>query len=144
MYHPKLSLLMHTSLLAIPGAPRNVRAAQVSERDNDNDCIILVEWDPPTNVDESDIDHYIITVPSQNITENELSTIITVRERNCRDDDAIQVAAVSRFGCVGENSLQTQPSLLGDNTRTAGSTTGTPIGSTTSTPTGSTFASGKD
>ena len=127
---------MHTSLLAIPGAPRNVRAAQVSERDNDNDCIILVEWDPPTNVDESDIDHYIITVPSQNITENELSTIITIRERNCRDDDAIQVAAVNRFRCVGENSLQTRPSLLGDIARTTRSTT--------STPTGSTFASGKD
>ena len=139
---------MHTSLLAKPGAPRNVRAAEASER-IDNNCIILVTWDPPTNVDVSDIDHYIITVPSRNITEDGSSAIIALRIRNCHGNDSIQVAAVNRFRCRGENSLQTRPSLLDSIVRTTesitstpiGSTTGTSIGSTTSTPIGS---SGKD
>ena len=136
LYHvPKLSLLVHTSLLAIPGAPRNVRAAEASER-IDNNCIILVTWDPPTNIEVSDIDHYTITVPSRNIVEDGSSAIFSLRIHNCHRNDSIQVAAVNRFGCVGENSLQTQPSLLDDIARTTGSTT--------STPTGSTSDSGKD
>ena len=144
---------MHTSFLAIPDAPRNVRAAQVSQ-DNGNDCIILVTWDPPTNIDVSDIDHYIITVPSRNIVETENFAITALRIRNCHANDSIQVAAVSHFGCTGENSLQTRPSLLDSIATTTesiistpiGSTTGTgtSIGSTTSTPIASTSASGKD
>ena len=93
-------------------------------------------WDPPTNIDVSDIDHYIITIPSRNIVETESSAIIALRILNCNGDDAIQVATVSRFGCVGVNSSQTRPSLLDGIARTTGSTTSTPIGSTT--------ASGKD
>ena len=144
---------MHTSLLVIPDAPRNVRAAQVSQ-ENGNNCIILVTWDPPTNIDESDIDHYIITVPSRNIVETESFAITALRIRNCHRNDSIQVAAVNRFECVGEDSLQTRPSLLGSIARTTESNTGTPIGSTTDTgtsigsttvtPIASTSASGKD
>ena len=122
---------MHSPFLAIPDAPQNVRAAQVSQ-DNDY-CIILVQWDTPANVDESDIDHYIITVLSRIIVEDESSAITALRIRNCHRNDSIQVAAVTRFGCTGENSLETQPSLLDSIAR-----------STTSTPTGSTPASGKD
>ena len=129
-----ISLLVHTSLLAIPGAPRNVRAAEASER-IDNNCIILVTWDPPTNVDVSDIGHYIITVPSRNIIQTESAAITALRIRNCHRNDSIQVAAVNRFGCVGGNSLQTQPSLLDSIVRTTESITGTPIGSTTGTGT---------
>lgn len=132
---------MHTSLLAIPDAPRNVRAAEASER-IDNNCIILVTWDPPTNVDVLDIDYYIITIPSRNIVETESSAIIALRIRNCHRNDTIQVAAVNRFGCVGEISLKTSPSLLDSIARTTGSITSTPIGSTTGTPIGSTSASG--
>ena len=128
----KLSLFVHTSLLVVPDAPQNVRAAQISQ-DNDSNCIILVQWDPPTNVNESDIDHYIITVPSRNIVETESSAITALRIRNCHSNDSIQVAAVNRFGCVGENSLQTRPSLLDDIATT-----------TASTPIGSTSASSKD
>ena len=143
LLYPFSISLVHTPFSVIPGAPQNVRAAEASER-IDNNCIILVTWDPPANVDVSDIDRYIITVPSRNITENGSSAIIALRIRNCRGDDAIQVAAVNRFGCVGENSLRTPPSLLDDIARTTGSTTSTPIGSTIGTPIGSTLASGKD
>jgi hypothetical protein len=120
---------VHTSFLVIPDTPQNVKAAEASERINNN-CIILVQWDPPTNIDVSDIGHYIIMVPSRNITENESSAILALRIRNCHGNDSIQVAAVNRFGCVGASSPKTQPSLLDDITRTTGSTTSTPIGST--------------
>ena len=93
--------------------------------------------------DVSDIDHYIITVPSRNIVEIEPSAITALRIRNCHDNDSIQVAAVNRFGCIGENSLRTLPSLLDDIARTTGSTTSTPIGATVA-PIGSTSASSKD
>ena len=127
----------------MPDAPQNVRAAQVSQ-DNDNDCIILVTWDPPANIEVSDIDHYIVTVPSRNIVETESAAITALRIRNCHDNDSIQVAAMNRFGCIGENSLQTQPNLLNSIAITTESITSTSIGSTTGTPTGSASASGKD
>ena len=124
---------MHTPLinLVVPGAPQNVKAAEVSER-IDRKCIILVTWDPPSNIDGSDIDllNYIITIPSRNIVDNVSSAITVLRIRNCRSDDIIQVAAVNRFGCVGQNSFEIQPSLLDDSANTTGSTTTTPIGST--------------
>ena len=130
--------LMHASFLAVPGAPQNVRAAEVSEP-TENVCIILVQWDPPANTDQSDIDHYIVYVPSRNIiSDAERSTISVLRVRNCRDGIHIQVAAVNR-GCIGPTSSEVQPSLLLDiiQTTEGRSTTITPTegGSTTTTPT---------
>ena len=120
---------------AVPKAPQNVRAVEISEPIGDN-CIILVTWDPPANTDQSDIDRYTVNVPSRNIVDNETSAISLVRIPNCHSDDSIQVAAVNRFGCVGMNSSEVQPSLsfnrLLTTEGTHGSTTihSTPIGST--------------
>ena len=121
--------LMHISFLAVPEAPQNVRAAEVSPP-IENVCIILVTWDPPANTDQSDIDRYIVYVPSRNITDIESSAISVLRIPNCRSDDTIQVAAVNRFECVGMNSSKIQPNLFNDSAQTSGSTTSTPIEST--------------
>ena len=94
--------LMHTSFLAVPGVPQNLESTVVSEFQSS--CIILVTWSPPTNSDGSDIDHYIVYVPSRNIMENETSVISVLRLPNCRDDVRIQVAAVNQFDCVGLKS----------------------------------------
>ena len=107
---------MHISffLLAFPGAPQNVEAAEIPER-NENICIILVQWDPPANFDPSDIGQYRVSVTPQGIVDFEFSAISVLRVPNCHDDDTrIQVAAVNRFGCVGMNSSEVQPSLLDD------------------------------
>lgn len=130
---------MHTSFLAVPGVPQNVRAAEISER-IENDCVILVTWAPPASSNGSDIDHYIVYIPSRNIVDIESSAISVLLVPNCHDNDTIQVVAVNRFGCVGLNSSEVRPSLSFDSAQitedaqstqdTHGSTTGTPIGST--------------
>ena len=126
--------LMHTSFLAVPWVPRNVRAVEISERIEDN-CIILVEWDPPASSNGSDIDHYIIYIPSRNIIYNESSTVTVLRVPSCHDDDGLIVAAVNRFGCIGLNSSEIRPNLFFDAipTTAGGSTTTSIEGGSTST-----------
>ena len=104
--------MLHTSSLAVPGIPQRIRAAEISQP-SDGICIILVTWNHPTNSDASDIDQYIVYVPSQNIRDDtSSSTISTLTVSNCGDDIRIQVAAVNRIGCVGMNSSGIQPILL--------------------------------
>ena len=88
-----------------------IRAAEVSQI-TENICIILVQWDPPANTAGSDIDGYIVYVPSRNINDTVSSTISTLRIRYCGDDLRVQVAAMNRIGCVGMNSSAVQPVLL--------------------------------
>ena len=76
----------------------------------DDVCIILVIWDPPANSDTSDIDQYIVYVPSRDIgmtVQPSSSPLTTLTVPNCDDDDIrVQVAAVNRIGCVGMNSSE--------------------------------------
>ena len=105
--------ILHTSSLAVPGIPRRIRAAEISQP-SDGICIILVTWNPPANSDASDIDQYIVYVPSRNIkVYTSSSTILTLSVSNCGDDIIrVQVAAVNRIGCIGMNSSEVQPILL--------------------------------
>jgi hypothetical protein len=128
------------SFSAVPGVPQMISAAEIS-RPRDDLCIILVTWDPPANGDVSDIDQYIVYVPSRNIRDNiSSSTISTVTVPNCGDDIRVQVAAVNRVGCVGMNSSEVQPVLLAiptvpteDGPSTTGGGSGTTEGGSTST-----------
>ena len=98
-----------------------------------------MSWDPPANSDASDIDQYIVYVPSRNIR-NDISSstlLTTLTVSNCGDDIRIQIAAVSHVGCVGMNSSEVQPTPLdipadptddGSATTEGGSTT-TEVGS---------------
>ena len=86
-----------------------ISAAEIL-RPLDNICIILVTWSPPANSDPSDVDQYIVYVPSRNIRDDiSSSTLITLTVPNCGDDVRIQVAAVNRIGCVGMNSSEVLP-----------------------------------
>ena len=109
-----LKWMLHTSSLAVPGIPQRIRAAEIS-RPSDRICIILVTWDPPANSDASDIDQYIVYVPSRNIRDDTASSTISTLEltvSNCSDDIRVQITAVNRIGCVGMNSSEVQPILL--------------------------------
>ena len=107
-----IAVNMHTSFLAVPSAPQNVRAVEISERIEDN-CVILVTWDPPANTDQSDIDQYIVNVTSRNIRGDTVSsTIHVLHVRDCGDDIHIQVAAMNHFGCVRPYSSEVQSRLL--------------------------------
>jgi hypothetical protein len=102
---------LHTSFSAVPGVPQRISAKE-SSSPVDNICIILVTWDPPANSDESDVDQYIVYVPSRNIRDVSSSTISTFTVPNCGEDTRIQVAAMNRFGCVGMTSSEVQLALL--------------------------------
>ena len=87
-------------IVGAPEAPRSVGAADVLQ--SENECVILVKWDPPAN--NLDIDHYIVYVPLLNMDANETSLISTIRLlRDCPESLDIIVAAVNRFGCKGIN-----------------------------------------
>ena len=108
---------MHTTFLAVPGAPQNVEAVEVSDRErNEDNCVIVVQWDPPANTNPSDINQYTVNVTTRNIladTGTRSNTIHVARVPECDDDVRVQVAAVSSLGCVGA-SVEVPPSLLGN------------------------------
>ena len=99
---------LHTSLSAVPGAPRNVMADGSME-----DCMILVTWNPPADAGGSDYT-YRVDVPSRNITAStNSSTESTLHVPNCADGILIQVYVVNRFGCLKSSEtrlrLQSRP-----------------------------------
>ena len=125
----------HITFSAVPGVPQNVRAVEISEPTAENVCLILVQWDPPASSSESDIDNYIVYIPSRNIRSEQPTTISVLRVPNCRNGILfIQVAAVNR-GCIGPTSSEVQPSLFDIQTEPT-TITPTEAGST-ATPTGS-------
>ena len=136
---------MHT-FSAVPGVPQRISAAEIS-RPLDNLCIILVTWAPPTNVDPSDIDQYIVYIPSQSIkmTVSSSSILSTLTVPNCGDDIRVQVAAVNRDGCIGMNSSEVQPTLLDIPTASTsnGNESATTEGGSTTTERGSIQTSSK-
>ena len=113
---------MHTPCLALPGTPQIISATVIS-RPTNNICIILVQWNPPTNSIESDVDRYIIYVPSRNMNVTSISTVSPLTVMNCDVDVRVQVAAVSGIGCVGQNSSEVQPDLLAVSTEDGSATT---------------------
>ena len=114
-----------TCILAVPGIPQGINAEEIA-RPTDI-CIILVMWDLPANSAGSDIDLYIVYVPSRNISDTVSSTISTLRIQNCGDDLRVQVAAMNRVGCIGMNSSAVQPILfpMGGSAITTSATTTT-------------------
>ena len=113
-----ISLSLTILFLAVPEAPQNVRAAETTQPVN-SIYIILVTWIPPAGILQSDIDHYTVYVSSGS-TVIETTAIALLRVPNCRSNDiSIQVATITRFGCVGRNSSEVRPILLTINTQTA-------------------------
>ena len=113
-----ISLSLTILFLAVPEAPQNIRAAETPQMVSRN-CIILVTWEPPVGILQSDIDHYTVYVSSGS-TINGTTAIAFLDEPNCRSNDiSIQVTTVTRFGCIGQNSSEIQPILLTTNIQTA-------------------------
>ena len=69
-------------------------------------------WAPPANTDESDIDHYVVSVPSRNVMDMESFAIDILLLPNCHlGDIRIEVYTVNRFGCEGQ-AFELLPTLL--------------------------------
>ena len=114
-----------THILAVPGVPQGISAAEISHP-LDTICIILVTWDPPANSNPSDIAQYniIVNVTSQNITAVSTSSSVHFHHiPNCHNNDVyIQIAAVNHFGCEGPN-VEVQTSLLHTTTEVGSAST---------------------
>ena len=106
--------------------PENVEAVETSPP-TENVCVILVRWARPASSNGSDIDHYIVSIPSRNITEDsEQFTINSLYVRDCRDNISVHVAAVNHLGCKGQPSADVLARLLDNRPTSNGSTTGGP------------------
>ena len=79
-------------------------------------CVLLLEWDPPSNIPKSDVDHYIVNIPSGNITTNENSTLVTYLIPQCTSNLRINVQAVNHCGQKGPYAAITPRLLSMDNT----------------------------
>ena len=98
----------------VPEAPLNVGATQ-----SENECVMLVKWDPPAN--SHDIDHYIVYVSMLNMAVTTDSPIASLPLRDCSKSVDVEVAAVSSFGCIGINSSEVRIQLTPQSTSPAAS-----------------------
>ena len=71
---------------------------------SENDCEILVNWNPPDN--SLDILHYIVYIPSLNLDATTDSFILSLLLRDCPESFGVKVAAINRFDCIGINSSE--------------------------------------
>jgi hypothetical protein len=93
--NPEINPAHH--FLDAPEAPLNFGATEIFR--SENDCEVLVKWDPPAI--GVDIEYYTVYVPPPNMNINETSFISTLVLRDCPEHFDIEVAAVNHFGCVG-------------------------------------------
>ena len=78
-------------------------------------CVVLVEWDPPSNINSQNIDHYIIqtSTKSEIRTITETSTLATFLSP-CKElrNLYFNITAVDRCKRVGVTTANFQPSLV--------------------------------
>ena len=94
--------------VGVPEAPLNIGATAVLQS-SENDCEILVKWDPPPN--SVDITNYMLYVPTRNMKITTNSPIYSLLLRDCPESFGLIVAAVNRFGCIGINSSEVNVTL---------------------------------
>ena len=117
---------MYTFLyIDIPDAPLNVKATVF-----ENDCKILVKWDPPAN--SIDISSYMVynIISSIHMDTNTTFLLSFHHLRDCPESVSVKVAAINRFGCIGINSSEVYVRVAVQPTTTS---TSTSISTSTST-----------
>ena len=106
---------MHISLYAcihihvgVPEAPLNIGATEILQL-SDDDCEILVKWDPPPNSVE--VINYLVYIPALDMKDTTNSLITSLLLRNCPERLGVKVAAINRFDCIGINSSEVNVTL---------------------------------
>ena len=87
---------------------------------SENDCEILVNWNPPDN--SLDISVYIVYIPSLNVNATTSSFIYSLLLRGCPESIGVKVAAKNHFGCIGINSSELNVMLTPQSTSGASTT----------------------
>lgn len=113
-----------------PGKPQNPAAVEIPL--SGQPCVILIKWDPPSNINSQDISYYTVHTASLSEidTVNETSTLVAFPSP-CKELQSlyINVTAVDRCGREGD-SANIKPSI----SPPLISTTSSPLNFTTSTP----------
>ena len=107
-----MSLLLSSA--AIPGIPQNVtaniRIALASE-----DCVILLQWMPPS-VAESSVNHYVIDSSSGRFITRDTSVEIALLIHHCNSTTYIRIHAVDYCDRDGPSTNDTLGLLLTNTT----------------------------
>lgn len=96
-----------------PDMPENLVLFRRSDScGRDDGCFVFIQLDPPRNIKQDDIHHYILNhqLGSAIITSTTFEFLI----RNCTIDLDIEVHAVSRCGTMGTSVIERVPPLPAD------------------------------
>ena len=77
-------------------------------------CVLLIEWDPPKNIDSVNIASYIVRTSrakSHASETNETSTLATFLSP-CDNDLNINITAIDRCGRLGVSTANFTPSIV--------------------------------
>ena len=88
-----------TILPALPGLPLNVTAERITPLKLD--CVIIVQWDQPSNSEASYVDHYNVSFPSGSAR---IPTAISILVHLCETDIDIKISAVDHCGREGPST----------------------------------------
>ena len=90
--------------------PQNVTAVETTVRPDV--CVVIVEWDPPSNIAECEIQGYVIEHPSgKSITQSNRVTISLLLE-HCETGINISIHAVDQCGRNGSRANNILTELL--------------------------------
>ena len=102
---------MYTSEL--PGMPLDPAAVESST--GERSCVVLIKWDPPSNIASPNINHYVInTYGNSDIPTTNATTTLATFLSPCNDlsDIDISVAAVDRCERMGMSTRNFTPNEL--------------------------------
>ena len=92
---------------AVPDMPQHVTAFEITPSPGDN-CIIIVNWFPPSNANTSLVKQYKLESPAGNFTTNTARTEIAVAllAHHCEDESnsRIRINAIDSCGRSGASS----------------------------------------
>ena len=99
---------------AIPGIPQDVTAYKVTPSSGD-DCIVVVNWKPPSNINMTHLKHYMVESPSGNFTTTKTANAAALLIHHCRvkSNTSITIHAIDRCDRNGVSSDNITIELLG-------------------------------
>ena len=91
---------------ALPDIPQDVSAIKVTPPSEDN-CIVVVNWNPPSNANTSLVKKYTVESPSRNLTTT-MTVDSVVYECEMESSDQVRIHAVDfcdRSGAISDSTI---------------------------------------
>ena len=112
---------MITSLVisAVPGTPQGVSAIKVIPPSED-DCIIVINWNPPSNVNTSLVKQYMVESPSGNQTTTAIAVALLIHHCVVGSDTHVRIHAIDSCDRNGFSSDNVISELLEASSNSSG------------------------